>query len=242
MNEIGIVVGFGDVGEDKKSSATVEGFAIGQVFADDVIGEVAGPAHDALFDVPGIGADLEHFEVVIGFEDEAVGVTQMEFYEFGEIAEIGDDGDFCAVGAKGVADRIGGVVRNGEGRNFDVADGEALARADMFDAVELFCGGFGQNANDFRVGSFGEVSSGFPMSEKLRKSAGVVGVFVRNENAVDAFGGFFERGEAAKSFFAAKSGVDEEAGALCFKQCGIARTARGQDGNSKADEPSRAAR
>lgn len=242
MNHIGIVVRFGNVGKDQKAGATVKSVAVGQVFTDDMIGEMAGAAHDALLNIPGVRANFEHLQVVIGLKNEAIRIAQMEFDELGEVAEVGNDGDFGTVGAKGVADGIGGVVRDSEGRNFDVANGEFFAGADMFDAIEFFGGRLGQNAKNFGVGSFGEIGGGTPVSEKLRKAARVVGVFVRDENAIDAFGRFLEGSEAAKSFFAAEASVDQEAGALSFKQCGIARTARGQDGDSKADRPSRAAR
>lgn len=242
MNHVRVVVGLRNVGKDQKAGAAVKSVSVGQVFADDVVGKMTGAAHDALLDVPRVRADFEHFQVVIGLENEAIGVAEMEFHQFGEVAEVGDDGDFDAVGAKGVADGIGGVVRNGEGRHFNVANGELFAGADVLDAIELLCGGFGQNAEDFGVSPFGEIGGGAPVSEKLRKTAGVVGVFVGNEDAVDAFGGFFEGGEATKSFLAAKASVDEEAGTLGFQQCGIARTAGRQDGDSEADRPSRAAR
>ena len=242
VDKIGIIVGFGYMSQHEEPGATVERLAIGQVFADDVIGEMAGAAHDALLDVPGIWTDFQHPKVVIGFENEAVGIAEMKFYEFGEVAEVGDDGDFCAVGTKGVADGIRGVVRNGERRNFNVTDSETLAGADVLDAIEFSCGGFWENTADFDTSIFGEISGGAEMSNELREAAGVIGMFMGNENAVEAFGRFAESSEAAESFFASKAGIDKERGALGFQQRGVAGTARSQDGDSKADKPSRAAR
>ncbi len=225
MNEVGIIVGLGDVGEDEKARASVKSVAIRQIFADDVIGKMAGAAHDALLDVPGIGADLEHFEVVIGFKDEAIGVAKVKLDELSEIAEVGDDGDFCAAGAKCVADGIGGIVRDGERRNFDIADGEAFTGANVLDAVDFFRGGFRKNAADFNASAFGEVSGGMEMSEKLRKAAGVIGVFMGNENAVETLGRLAEGGKAAESFFASQAGVNEERSAFGFQQRGVAGAA-----------------
>lgn len=222
MNEVGIVVGFGDMRQNEEARTGVESVGGGKVFADNVIGKMAGAAHDALLDIPRIGPDFEHFEIVIGFEDKAISVAQMEFDEFGKIAEIRDDGDFGSVGAKRVADGIGGIVGNGKRRNFNIADGEFFAGADVFSAVELFGGGFRKVAQDFSVSSFGQIGRGAKMARELRKPAGVIGVLVGDENGVDALGIFVESGETAKSFFAAKSGVDEEAGALGFEQRGIA--------------------
>ncbi len=225
MDEVGIIVGLGDVGEDQKTRVSVESLAVSQVFANDVIGKMAGAAHNALLDVPGIRADLEHFEVVIGFKDEAIGVAKVKLDELSEIAEVGDNGDFCATRAKCVADGIGGIVRDGERRNFDIADGEAFTGANVLDAVDFFRGGFRKNATDFNASAFGEVSGGMEMSEKLRKAAGVIGVFMGNENAVETLGRLAEGGKAAESFFASEAGVNEKRSAVGFQQCGIAGAA-----------------
>ena len=241
VDEVGIVVGFGDVGEDKEAGAGVETVGGGEVFANNMIGEMAIAAHNALLDVPRIRADLEHFEIVIGFQDEAISVAQMEFDQFRKIPQVGNDGDFGAVGAECVAHRIRGVVRNGEWGNFDVADGEFFAGADVFDAIEFFRGGFRQEAENFRVSTFGEIGRGAKVAQELGKSAGVIGVLVGNQNGVDAIGIFVESGETAKGFFAAKSGVNEKTGALGFKQRGIAGTAGSENGNSKTDKTSLAA-
>jgi hypothetical protein len=233
VDEIGVVVGLGDMGEDEEARAGVEAFGIGEKFADDVIREMAGAGHDALLDVPGIRANLEHFEIVIGFEDEAITFAEMMLDEFREIAEVGDDGELRAVGAKGVGDRIGGVVRNGEGRDFDVADGEALARTDVLDAIDFFGDAGGKEADDFAMRRFGEIGGGAPVAEKLRQAAGVIGMLVGNEDGVEAIGRDAQRGEAAERFLAAEAGVHEKAGALGFEQRGIARTAGSEDGDSQ---------
>lgn len=171
MDKVGIIVGFGDVGEDEEARAGVESFAVGEVFADDVIGKMTGAAHDALLDVPGIRADFEHFQVVIGFEDEAIGVAKMKFDELGQVAEVSDNGDFCTAGTECIADGIRGVMRNSERRNFDISDGEAFAGTNVLDAVDFFRGGFGKNAADFSASVFREISGGAEVREKLGEAA-----------------------------------------------------------------------
>ena len=79
--QLGIVVLLGEMGEDEKAGAGVEAFGIAEIFADGMIGEMPGAAEDALLDDPGIRADLQHVEVVIGFEDQAIGATKMDFDE-----------------------------------------------------------------------------------------------------------------------------------------------------------------
>ncbi len=241
VHEVRIVVGFRNVSEHEKARARVEALSRRKIFAHNVIREMAGAAHDALLDVPRIRPDFEHFEVVIRFEDEAIGVAQMEFDEFRQIAEVGNDGDFCAVGAERVAHGISGVVRNGEWRNFDVADGEFFAGADMLHALKFFCGSLRQEAENFGEGAFGKIGRGAKMAQELGQSAGMVSVLVRNEDGVHAIGIFVECGEAAKGFFAAEAGVHQETSALGFKQRGVSGAAGSENGNSKADRPSPAA-
>ena len=129
-NEIGIVVFLGNMGEDEMADAGIEALGIGKEFADGVIRKMAGAGEDALFDDPGIRADLEHVEIVIGFEDEAVGLAEMDSDVIGQIAEIGADGDLGAVGAECESDRVGGIVGDGERVDVDVADRETLASLD----------------------------------------------------------------------------------------------------------------
>ena len=66
-HEIGVVVFLRNVREHEITDAGIEALGIGEKFADGVIGEVPGAGEDALLDDPGIRADLEHVEIVIGF-------------------------------------------------------------------------------------------------------------------------------------------------------------------------------
>lgn len=241
VDEVRVVVGLRNVREDEKARARVEALSRRKIFAHNVIREMAGAAHDALLDVPRIRPDFEHFEIVIGLQDEAIGVAQMEFDQLGKIAQVGDDGHFGAVGAERVAHWIGGVVRNGEWRNFDVADGEFFAGADMLHALQFFRGAFRQETENLGESSLRKIGSCPEVAQKLGESAGMVGVLVRNEDGVHAIGIFVEGGEAAKRFFAAEAGIDEETSALGFKQRGVSGAAGSENGNSKADRPSPAA-
>ena len=69
--DVGIVVVLGEMRQDHVAGARVEAFGIGEKFADRVIRKMPGAAHDALLDVPGIRPDLQHFEIVIGFQHQA---------------------------------------------------------------------------------------------------------------------------------------------------------------------------
>lgn len=213
-NKVGIVIFLGDVGEHEIARDGVEAVGIGKVFADGVIRKVAGAAENALFDDPRIRADLQHVEVVIGFEDQAIGATKMDFDELGHIAEVGDDGDLCAVRTEGETDGVGSVVWNGKRVDVNVADGEVLAGVDRFNSVEALAESFRENALHGVQCGLGDVKRRFPEAEHLRQTIAVVGVFVGDEDAVEMADGFFNGGETGQRFALAESGVHEEAGAL----------------------------
>src|SRR5260370_29699115 len=134
-DEIGIVVFLRDVREDEIARDRVEAVGVGKILAYGVIRKMAGAAEDALLDDPWIRADLEHVEIVIGFEHETIGAAKVGFDPLGHIAEVGDDGHFRAIRTKSESDGISRVVRNGKRVDVNVADGEMLARLDGFDAV-----------------------------------------------------------------------------------------------------------
>src|SRR5260370_8007759 len=94
------------------ADAGIEPLGIDEKFTDGVIGKVAGAGKDPLLDDPGIGPDLEHVEVVIGFEDEAIGLAEMDSHVVWQVAKIRADGNFCALGAEGESNRAAPTLRN----------------------------------------------------------------------------------------------------------------------------------
>ncbi len=110
--EIGIVILLREMREDEIARAGIEAVRVGEILADRVIRKMAGAAEDALLDDPRIRADLEHVEIVIGFENQAIGLAEMYLDELGHVTEVGHDSEFGAVGAEGEGDGIGSIVRN----------------------------------------------------------------------------------------------------------------------------------
>jgi hypothetical protein len=217
-DKIRIVVFLRYVGEDEVADAGIETLRIGEKFADSVIGEMAGAGENALLDNPGIGADLEHVQIVIGFEDEAIGLAKMDSYVIWEVAEIGADRDFGAVGTEGESDGVGGVVGNRECVDVDVADRETLAGLDGLDASEALAECVGQDALERVHGGLGDVERRFPESEDLREAVTVVRVFMSDENGIEMINVALDGGEAGESFALSKAGVNEDAGAFGFEQ------------------------
>ncbi len=234
-DEIGIVVFLRDVREDEIARDRVEAVGVGKILAYGVIRKMACAAQDPLLDHPGIRADLEHVEIVIGFKDQAVRATKMDFDELGHVAEVGDDGHFRAVRTKGESDGISRVVRNGESVHIDIADGEMLARLDGFDAVQPLAERFREHPLHCPQRGLGDVQRRFPQAEHLRETVAVVGVLVGDKDAVDVVDGLFDSRESGERFALAETGVHEEAGALGLEQRDVARAAGRQDGNAQTD-------
>jgi hypothetical protein len=234
-SNVGCVVLLGNMGQDNITGAAVEHFRIGEEIADDAVGKVAGTAHDALFDMPRVWTDFKHVEVVIGFENQAIGIAQMMFDQFREITEIGDDGHFRSIAAKGVSDGIGSVVRNRKGANFNVANGEYVSGANVFDASQFLVGAFRKRALDFAKCKFGEKRGGTPFVADHGKAAGMIGMLVGNQDAVNAIGFVAGRFEAPKQFLAIDSSVNEETSTIRLEQRGVARASRCQYRNAKSD-------
>ncbi len=234
-DEIGIVVFLRDVGKDEIARNGVEAIGVAKIFAYGVIRKMAGPAENALLDDPRIRADLEHVQIVIGFEDQAIGAAEMHFDEFGHVAQVSDHGHLRAIRTEGETNGVGGVVGNCEGVDVNVADGEMLAGVNRLDAVEPLAESFRKNALHGIYGGFGDVERSFPEAEHLWEAVAVVGVLVGDEDTVDVVDGSFDGSEAGQRFAFAQTGVNEEAGPLGLKQRDVARAAGRQYGYPQAD-------
>jgi hypothetical protein len=200
------------------ADAGIEAVRIGEEFADGVIRKVAGAGKNALLDDPRIRADFEHIEVVIGFEDEAIGLTEMDSDVIRQVTEIRADGDFGAVGAKGESDGVGGVVRDSEGVDVNIADRETLSGLNGLNTTETLAEGIGQDALECVHGGLCDVKGRFPEAEDLRKAVAVVGVLVGDEDSVEAIDVALDSGKASKGFAFSEAGVNEDTGGFGFEQ------------------------
>jgi hypothetical protein len=206
------------VRKHKMADAGIEAIRIGEEFADGMIREMAGAGEYALFDYPGIGANFEHVEIVVGFEDEAIGLAEMDPDMIGQVAEIGADGDFRSVGAEGESDGVGSIVRDGEGVDVYVADRKALAGLNGLNAAETFAEGIGQDALECVHRGLCDVKWRFPEAEDLGEAVAVVRVLVGDKDCVEAIDVALDGGEAGQGFALAEPGVNEDASSFGFEQ------------------------
>src|SRR6266705_1776687 len=223
------------MGKDEVARAGVEAFRIAQKFADGVIGEMARAAQDALLDDPRIRTRFKHVWIVIRFEDQAVALAKMMLDELGQVAEVGNKPQLRAVATERERDRISGVMRNGKGVNFNVANREALPGVNGFDSIETLRQRVGENPMQRVERLFGDKERRFPRRQSMRQAAAMVRVFVRNQNAVESVDIDTNSGEPRQGFPPAESNVHEESGALGLEQGDVALAARRQNGHAQAD-------
>ena len=230
FGHIGIIIFLRDMAEHQVARAAIKTIGIGEIFADRVIGKMPSAGENALLNNPRIRTHLQHFQIVIGFENQAVGIAQVNFYQFRKIAEVRDDGHFDAGGAKSEADRIGSVMRNRERVYVYIADSEMSAGMNRFNAAQALFQTIGQHTLQRVESLFGDVERSFVQAQHLRKAVAVIGMFVGDENSVDLIESNFAGGQPGKSFAFAKSAINEEAGARSFEQRDVAGTSGSQDG------------
>ena len=116
------------VRQDEELGSSI--IVVSQEICESVVGEMADAAHHALLDAPRIRAAAQQFEVVIGFDHQHMASAQVVTDAVGHVSQIGADADLNAVAAKGEADGIDSVVRDGERLHCDVANLEGAAGGD----------------------------------------------------------------------------------------------------------------
>jgi len=158
----------------------------------------------------------------------------MHFDQFGHVAEVSDDGHLHAIGAKGEANGIGGVVRNRKRMDVNIANREVLAGVNRFDAAQPFFKPVRKNALQRVKCGLCDIERCFPETKHLRKPVAVIRVLVSDENSVQLIEGDFGGGKTGERLAFAKTAVHKEAGTRRFEQRDVARTAGRQNGNAQA--------
>ena len=152
---------------------------------------------NALLDDPRVRADLEHVQIVIRFEQQTIGVAQMNFHKFGHVAEVGDERHLRAVGAKRETDGIGGIVRNLKRVDIYIANREMLAGLNRFHAAQTLPKPVGQRTVQRVHGAFRNIQRSLPEPEHLRKPVAMVAMFVSDQDAVDVVDVLFDGCESS---------------------------------------------
>ena len=106
-----------------------------------VVGEMAMSAENALLEAPGPAAVvLQHFDVMVGFQQEDVGLADALDDQLGGVAQVGQESDI----AGGCADQEGGgvigIMRHGEGVHRQVTDLDGIVEALRRNGVQIRVG------------------------------------------------------------------------------------------------------
>lgn len=172
-----------------------------------VIGEVAVTAKDALFQTPRAArVFLQELQIMVGFQDNDVRAADAFDDELGGMAEVRKETDGASAGIQDEADRVLGIVRDGEGIDTHLAEfkggaGDEHAAIEL--GLELAFDGFAGVA----IAVDGNVELGGDGGEALD----VIAVLVGDEDARQPFGSTADGGEALADLAAAKTGIDEQA-------------------------------
>jgi hypothetical protein len=151
----------------------------------------------------------------------------------GNVAKIGRYRNFDAVRAQRVADRIGGIMRNGEARNVEISDREAAPGLKGFERRLVFA------PLDIGRGAVREIygnrtAAGFRQG---RQTADVIVMLVRDENGVERGDIFPDGGEALRDLAAAEAGIDKNARAIRRDKRRVTGAAAGENANLDDDDP-----
>ena len=207
--DFGMVILFRQMGQNYVFGSPI--IIASEEFGERVIGQMPHPAHHPLLHRPRIRPRTQHLHIVIRFHHQHAAAPQMVAHARRHVAEIGGKTDFDAFGAKGEAHRIGGVVRNGEGHDLDIAHAEAPAGGEVFGLRQLWNrtllvahrpapGLMGRRSQEDRHIQF----CGQPL-----QSGNMVGVFVRDQDRGNFLGALAQRPQPLASFAARQPGIHQ---------------------------------
>ena len=169
------------------------------------IAKVAMPAVDALFHTPGaMPILLQELDVVVSFQHEHVGTTDSLNNELCRVAQVSEKANIHAGRADEEADRILGIVRDGERFDRDIADLEGGTRAKdaaVAPALELRLESF--------LGEAIAVDRQLEFQSERIKAADVVGMLVRDKDGLEALRRAAKCGHPLPNLAATKTGVDQ---------------------------------
>lgn len=174
-----------------------------------VVAEMTMTAGDALFDAPG-AADvlLEHFHIMICFEHEHLCFANALEHELGGMTEVGEKTNVHTLGAQEITDRIVSIVRDGKSIHTDFTDLESGAGVKET-KIET---SFGELQFDRFLGEPIAIDRNVQLAAERAEAIGVIGMFVREENAGEAFWLAADLLETVANLAGAEAGVDQEAG------------------------------
>ncbi len=154
----------------------------------------------------------------------------MHFDRIRHVAEIGRDADLDAFGVEAEADRIDGVVRDGEALDRDIADHPARAGLKMLDRRR-----FNASHSQSIIGAVRretKTGRGFfffaRAAHQPRQTRHMIGMLVRDDDGVEIFRLLADLRQAPRQFPHAQTRVDQNARLRSGEERRVSRTAARQ--------------
>ncbi len=142
----------------------------------------------------------------------------------GKIAKVSGDRNLDAFGAKRKAHGIGGVVRDREAGDVDIADGEAGAGLKQFELRRSIAPVV--VPGDGRRGHAGNVNGNAQLAREHLQPGDVIGMLMRDQDRGERVRVVSGGVEAYERFLGGESGVNEETGPLGGNEGAIAGARR----------------
>ena len=190
------------------------------------VGEVAVPAEDALLELPRpVGIVIEQVHVVVSFQHQHLGRPDAVGNEPGALAEVSQEANARGGGVQQETDRVDGVMRHGERFHGEIADlnGVPSLKQAKLEVALVY-------AADF-LGGMAIAINGQPgLLSQHAQALYMIGMFVRDEYAVEPFGRAILRQQPLANAPGADAAIEQQARAGRLQIRGIAAAAAGQNG------------
>jgi hypothetical protein len=184
---------------------------------DRIVGEMAAPAHDPLFERPRVRADFEHLNVMVGLDNDPVASSQAFEDEIRKIPQVQRDTDLDPALFDDKSERIGRIMWHGKACERKSAHVEAFAGADslVFPRIQYYSGtGEGRGGHEY-----GDIEA----FRKGSDAAAVISMLVRNHDGRNAVRLDSALSQALCRFPAAQTDIHEDMGVSVTYQRGVSR-------------------
>ena len=178
-----------------------------------VVAEVAMTAKDSLLHAPGtFYVILEELHVVIGFQDENIGLAHTLDHELGGMAQVSEKTDLLGHGPEKKANGIVSVMGNAEGVHDNVSNLERCSSgkdAEIKSGLKL--------ALDSFLGEAIAVKRHAQLRAERAETLDMVAMLVSDQDAREGFRSAAECGKALADLAAAKASIDQNASLVGFQ-------------------------
>ncbi len=196
-----------DMAEDERRNTGVE-IVLNKIGCN-FIREVPAAAHHTLLHRPGIRTHAQHFEIVIGFQNKQIRSAEVHAKRIGDITQIGGNRHLDPLCREGEPDGVHCIVRDGEACHIEIPDTKGVPSLKAFECGRAF-GPVDELSGTMRQVDGDTIFEAFCESGQ---AAGVIGMFVRDQDGIELAKIFADERQAFGDLAAAQTGIDQDTGA-----------------------------